>query len=54
MPSIVLLNPGDEGSLTAKPVTKKQKHQAEYWAKRAVVYKMGKRHKSKKKKKKKR
>ncbi|CAF1340813.1 unnamed protein product [Rotaria magnacalcarata] len=40
MPSIVLLNPGDEGSLTAIPVTEREKHQAEYWAQRAVVYRM--------------
>ncbi|CAF1124533.1 unnamed protein product [Rotaria sordida] len=41
MPSIVLLNPGDEGSLTSEPVTRKQQHDAEYWARRAVVYQMG-------------
>ncbi|CAF1200632.1 unnamed protein product [Rotaria sordida] len=41
MPSIVLLNPGDEDSLTSEPVTKKQKHDADYWTRRAVVYQMG-------------
>ncbi|CAF3380847.1 unnamed protein product [Rotaria socialis] len=38
MPSIVLLNPGDEGSLTAIPVTEQEQRQAKYWTKRAVVY----------------
>ncbi|CAF1203047.1 unnamed protein product [Rotaria sordida] len=41
MPSIVLLNPGDEDSLTSELVTKKQKHDADYWTRRAVVYQMG-------------
>ncbi|CAF1168614.1 unnamed protein product [Rotaria magnacalcarata] len=49
MPSIVFLNPGDEDFLKAIPVTEQEKRQAEYWAKRAVVYRMGKRDKSKKK-----
>ncbi|CAF2045937.1 unnamed protein product [Rotaria magnacalcarata] len=40
MPSIVLLNPVDEDSLTVIPATEQEKRQAEYWAKRAVVYRM--------------
>ena len=42
MPAIVLLNPGDEGSLTITPVTKKEQQDADYWSKRAFVYEMGK------------
>ncbi|CAF5013644.1 unnamed protein product, partial [Rotaria sp. Silwood1] len=41
VPSIVLLNPGDEGSLTATPITKKEIQEADYWARRAIIYKMG-------------
>ncbi|CAF4496743.1 unnamed protein product, partial [Rotaria sp. Silwood2] len=40
-PSIVLLNPGNDGSLSNKPVTRAQIADAEYWARRAVVYRMG-------------
>ncbi len=41
MPAIVLLNPGDEGSLTAPPVTSKEQHDADYWSRRAFIYQMG-------------
>ncbi|CAF4029748.1 unnamed protein product [Adineta steineri] len=41
VPAIVLLNPGDEGSLTAPAVTQKERQHADYWSKRAVVYQMG-------------
>ena len=47
MPAIVLLNPGDEGSLTAPPVTSKERNHANYWKRRAFVYQMGKREKVK-------
>jgi hypothetical protein len=42
MPAIVLLNPGDEGSLTTPPLTEKEQQEVDYWSKRAFVYKMGK------------
>ena len=45
MPAIVLLNPGDDGSLTTPPTTTKERHDAEYWSHRAIVYRMGKEYK---------
>jgi hypothetical protein len=42
MPAIVLLNPGDEGSLTSPAITEKQKQDSDYWSKRAFIYRMGK------------
>ncbi|CAF1108919.1 unnamed protein product [Rotaria magnacalcarata] len=40
-PAIVLLNPGkDEGSLTAKAMTKEAQEEADYWKKRAFIYRM--------------
>ncbi|CAF4166494.1 unnamed protein product, partial [Rotaria sp. Silwood2] len=41
VPSIVLLNPGDDGSLSKEPVTRQQIADADYWSRRAVVYRMG-------------
>ncbi|CAF3646782.1 unnamed protein product, partial [Rotaria socialis] len=41
MPSIVLLNPGDTGSLMRTPVTAEEKDDADYWSRRAVVLVMG-------------
>ncbi|CAF3609845.1 unnamed protein product [Rotaria socialis] len=41
MPSIVLLNPGDTGSLMRTPVTAEEKDDAHYWSRRAVVLVMG-------------
>lgn len=42
-PAIVLLNPGkDEGSLAVEPQTKDAQDEAEYWKKRAYIYRMSK------------
>ena len=41
VPSIVLLNHGDEGSLTRTPVSSEEIEDAKYWSERALVYRMG-------------
>ncbi|CAF4992554.1 unnamed protein product, partial [Rotaria sp. Silwood1] len=41
-PAIVLLNPGPpEGSLRREPTTDDERHVAEFWSKRSVIFRMG-------------
>jgi len=42
MPAIILINPEDAGSLTAKPNTEQEKQEAKFWNDRAFIMKLGK------------